>query len=614
MRSRQIPKDRLRLHIACGYSGRPSGSRLKRAYYNADRAVDETVSLVRAAGYSSGCVGVFLFTNSQVAARRGPRYRRHKAATMSESTIMINRERQIVEANLRLGRAEYRLNRSYLRSMPRTLGLVLGNACNIDCPHCYQEKNADNLLRPADIGRQFRRELLSLYPYLSALRVQGGEALAYSGFRELVDDVASVARRPLLSISTNGTLIDDEWAERMARLPFSSVTISIDGATPETYARLRRGSELRLVLANVARIRRWKQKLDSPHPALDSFFVILRSNFREIPQYLQLVHDNGFSSVALQIAEINATNTRREPLLAKNEVIEDPHDVAELYAVMRDSLPRARRCFRTVLVSGLRTLFEKHGYDASFLLEQENGLYPASDDLASPSPRSSGDSAETDTDRRNSGDFELCPNPWTTLFVAENGDVHLCFLSEPVGNVYEAPLVEIWNSPRAVAKRLRMIQGRYIASGCSGNWCSWREGKPAPPLNSVTTGSEWERDIDRGCVAANPFPISGEDSVRSELTSVRRMLAENNRRLKENGVRLKELERAVQEMDEEFQRMRRSVLVRAAAHLARKWDRLRGRQAERPGHSGENSTFHPYGGARIEAAAKPEAPVDSSCG
>src|SRR5260370_40407610 len=90
-----------------------------------------------------------------------------------------DRELEILENNLRLGRAEYFLQRSHLRSMPRSLGLVLGNACNIDCPHCYQEKNGDNLLRPADVGRQLRREFLSLYPYLSTLRVQGGEALAY---------------------------------------------------------------------------------------------------------------------------------------------------------------------------------------------------------------------------------------------------------------------------------------------------------------------------------------------------------------------------------------------------------------------------------------------------
>jgi hypothetical protein len=49
------------------------------------------------------------------------------------------------------------------------------------------------------------------------------------------------------------------------------------------------------------------------------------------------------------------------------------------------------------------------------------------------------------------------------MFVVENGDVHLCFLSEPIGNLYEMPLASIWNCQRALAKRskhdFRQISG-----------------------------------------------------------------------------------------------------------------------------------------------------------
>ena len=149
-------------------------------------------------------------------------------------------EKRLVEENLRLSQAEYLLQHVYLRSQPRFLGLVLGNACNIDCPHCYQAKNVDNLLKPPEIAHQLRKEFMGTYPYLSTLRVQGGEALAYQGFRELVEDVAATVSRPLLSISTNGTLIDEAWAERIVRTPFQNVTISIDGErrkpTPECGA------------------------------------------------------------------------------------------------------------------------------------------------------------------------------------------------------------------------------------------------------------------------------------------------------------------------------------------------------------------------------------------
>ena len=149
---------------------------------------------------------------------------------------MIDADRAHRE-NLRLSQLEYQQRHVYLYSRPRCLGLVLGNACNIDCLHCYQSKSGENLLHPPEIGEVLRRELRAFYPYLSTLRIQGGEVFAIRGFRELIDDVAEVVRRPILNISTNGTLIDDEWAERLVRTPFSNVTVSIDGGTRATHNR-----------------------------------------------------------------------------------------------------------------------------------------------------------------------------------------------------------------------------------------------------------------------------------------------------------------------------------------------------------------------------------------
>ena len=387
-------------------------------------------------------------------------------------------EFEVLEQNLELNRLEYRSQRGYLRSRPRVLGLVLGNACNIDCPHCYQAKNQDNLLKPPEIGAELRREFAALYPFLSTLRIQGGEAFAYRGFREILDDVSSVVTRPLVSVSTNGTLIDESWAERIVRMPFSNLTVSLDGGTRETYNRLRRGADFDEVLANVRRVQRWKDKLQSPYPALDSFFVILRSNFREIPQYLAVAADHGFCDLTLQTAELTAENLSRHPGLAADEIISSREEAEELHTLLCRVLPAARRQFRMVRVSGLQTLFERFGLPSAFLDEQENGLYPDAETLAGPaSELPAGDAPEPRA-------FELCPNPWTTLFVAENGDVHLCFLAAPTGNLYRQSLLDIWNSPQAVTKRVDMMAGRYMASGCSPLWCSWREGQrlqPPPP-------------------------------------------------------------------------------------------------------------------------------------
>ncbi len=427
----------------------------------------------------------------------------------------MTRAERIFDENTRLSRAEYLLRHSHLHSMPRCLGLVLSNACNIDCVHCYQPKNGDNLLRPAAIGNDLRRELSALYPYVSTLRVQGGEVFALPGFREMVEDVAATVPRPVLSVSTNGTLIDDDWAELLVRARFVNITVSIDAATPATFAKLRRGAQLGPILANIERVAEWRRRLDSPWPVLDSFFVIMRSNFREIPAYLDLMWRTGVQTVSLQTFQPSEHNVKRTLTLIDDEMVTNRTETVELHAILKDALTTARRQGRIVRVSGPRSLFEIHGLETRFLDEESDGLYPDSDGLATP------------------GGFDLCPNPWTTLFVTEDGDARLCFLSDPIGNLYQAPLAVLWNSPAAQLQRSRMVAGRYLDAGCNGQYCAWRDGKAAPAPEEANVRSlidEMRHLVNR---AASWPPVQPVDTPSSPLGAVRRMVASKDRRIAE---------------------------------------------------------------------------------
>jgi hypothetical protein len=178
---------------------------------------------------------------------------------------------------------------------------------------------------------------------------------------------------------------------------------------------------------------------------------------------------------------------------------------------------RPRIAIRT---SGLTSLFHEHGLDAAFVAEEEHGLYP-------------------DAEAATAAGRDLCPNPWTTLFVIENGDVHLCFLSEPVGNLYEEPLVSIWNSPRAVAKRSRMAAGRYRASGCSPQWCGWWEGSTAEgPIGERRRQALAEF---KQLSARASDLLRDTDDSGLELASVRRTLQDRRRRIAELEALFQEL-------------------------------------------------------------------------
>jgi hypothetical protein len=302
----------------------------------------------------------------------------------------------------------------------------------------------------------------------------------------------------------------------------------------------------------------------------------MRSNFREIPQYLELMHQHGMIDVALQTMELSPENTARIPTLESDEAITDRHEVEDLHAILRDVLPRFQKSFRTIRVSGLQTLFETHSLSAAFLEEGEKSLYPDSDDLSD-------------------GAFELCPNPWTTLFLAENGDAHLCFISQPIGNLYSEPLAMLWNSPQAIAKRSDMISGRYLASGCSRRYCGWREGKSSPPQNIDVGRQEW-----RELVRIQPYQQS-EIEAPGTLALVRRLVTEERRKRSELEVHKRYLESLLEagqkhidhleakaekavtdfrNLEAEFAKYRAPWLVRAARKASKTIRKLGHRQAE----------------------------------
>jgi hypothetical protein len=171
-----------------------------------------------------------------------------------------------------------------------------------------------------------------------------------------------------------------------------------------------------------------------------------------------------------------------------------------------------------VRTSGLTSLFESQGLDCSFLREEVERLYPNSDDLSQNEPAG----------------IPLCPNLWTTLFVVENGDAHLCFLSEPVGNLYEMPLASIWNSPRVLAKRSHMISVRYLKWGCSARWCSWREGKPAAaPGGSARIRALQEEIKQLAGRATGMQPLVQIGETPSGIAAVGRMVSARDRQIRE---------------------------------------------------------------------------------
>jgi heme d1 biosynthesis radical SAM protein NirJ len=103
----------------------------------------------------------------------------------------------------------------------------LTRRCNLRCRHCYTV-SAD-IDFPGELGRE---ECLSVLDDLAgfgipALILSGGEPLAHRSFLTIAERARGLVR--YLALSTNGTAIHGEMADRIAAIGFDYVGISLDG-------------------------------------------------------------------------------------------------------------------------------------------------------------------------------------------------------------------------------------------------------------------------------------------------------------------------------------------------------------------------------------------------
>jgi radical SAM protein with 4Fe4S-binding SPASM domain len=102
--------------------------------------------------------------------------------------------------------------------------------CNLQCVHCYAQASAQGCSGELDTeqAKAFIRDLADFK--VPVILFSGGEPL----LREDIFELAGFAREKGLRtvISTNGTLINEKVAARLARLDLAEVGISLDGSEP----------------------------------------------------------------------------------------------------------------------------------------------------------------------------------------------------------------------------------------------------------------------------------------------------------------------------------------------------------------------------------------------
>ena len=177
-----------------------------------------------------------------------------------------------------LGRSSASLARVYVE--PTTL-------CNLLCRTCIRNvwDEPPGLMSPETFARVIDG-VRGLSPLPTVFFGGFGEPFAHPDLLAMLAEAKSVGCA--VELITNGTRLDEETRHELVRIGLDRLWVSIDGATPESYADVRLWDALPQVTQDLARLREERMAHGSGLPRLGIAFVAMKRNIADLPEVIRL--------------------------------------------------------------------------------------------------------------------------------------------------------------------------------------------------------------------------------------------------------------------------------------------------------------------------------------
>jgi MoaA/NifB/PqqE/SkfB family radical SAM enzyme len=176
-----------------------------------------------------------------------------------------------------------------LACYPYKIEIEITNKCNkrcIICEHTYWQEP------PLDLSFEQFKYIIDQFPHLKWINMTGeGSGFLNKDFLKMIEYARS--RDISVNFADEFDFLDENIAKKLVELGVNSIWVSMDGATKETYEKIKVGCNFDRAIKNIKNLIRIKKELKSPLPTIYFRFVITTLNFQEMPKMVELVHSFG---------------------------------------------------------------------------------------------------------------------------------------------------------------------------------------------------------------------------------------------------------------------------------------------------------------------------------
>lgn len=181
---------------------------------------------------------------------------------------------------------------------PALLSFSLHNTCNLECIMCGGDSSSRIRTRreglpglPHVYGESFFEQLAPFLEHCTNVDFVGGEPFLVREHDRVFDMLIADGRRPTVSVTTNGTVWNTK-VERWLEALDTTVFLSVDGVTKETFEAVRVGADFDTVMANLDRFQTYTAERGT-----DLFlnWSLVRQNWFELGSMMRFAEQRGLA-------------------------------------------------------------------------------------------------------------------------------------------------------------------------------------------------------------------------------------------------------------------------------------------------------------------------------
>lgn len=201
--------------------------------------------------------------------------------------------------------ANYAFRGRLKSEFPSQVVVDITEVCNLACTHCphpafklSEHYRADFL--PPELNAKMVDEVREQGPGLTQYirYTSNGEPLVHPKGYEMID-YATRNSGVFVTLTTNGTTMNEKRMRRLLESGVHMIDISIDALTPETYAKVRVGGDLETTRSNVLSLIDWVRTAKSRTKVVVSY-IEQPLNAHETPGFEKFWNDHGADQVVVR--------------------------------------------------------------------------------------------------------------------------------------------------------------------------------------------------------------------------------------------------------------------------------------------------------------------------